>query len=151
MWGKKELLKLKASVQSKSFRHEADLHISSLCYCRSSAECVCILSVCRDRESCGIQWLQHQCAPMEGLSVSVRWRTGVEQGGGSVFMCVYDTSAKAQRRLSVLHYCFLHSKLTLSDLCFCCVCGLLENRVFPSEVSVRGSARSHWQSTTMLN
>ena len=42
--------------------------------------------------------------------------------------------------------------LTTTEVQACvCVCGLVKNRVFPSEVSVRGSARSHWQSSAMLN
>lgn len=66
-----------------------------------------------------------------------------EQGGASV--CSGLTEAPSQSssfRLSLT-----------SDCCVfvVCVCGLVENRVFPSEVSVRGSARSHWQSTAMLN
>lgn len=145
---KKGLFEHKSRVQSKLFRKSTFLQ--ELCWVH-----VYVLNVCAERNPV---FITPMCPYGKAVSMCGRWwGTGVQQHGGVCVSC-----SVAQKRLSLLHHCLSHSNLTFSVsshycsvvLCvsvWTCACGLVENRVFPSEVSVRGSARSHWQSTAMLN
>lgn len=74
----------------------------------------------------------------------------VEHGVSSLGMCVCWGYPAAESPSPSSEFkllcCFLKSLVFVV-----CVCGLVEDRVFLSEVSVRSSARSHWQRTAMLN